>query len=126
VKAARKELADAMLAVKWPDGARIEFLTRVTADIVAEHLVEQGWQLVERAPEYELLAEHADTAKPGDLVRSRYSSSGAVWRVESTYAFGMGPNPRRVDLEIVSLSSGRRDRRGAQQMSIVRAVEVDS
>jgi len=63
-----------------------------------------------------------DNPQVGELVQSKFSSSGVVWRIESVQPIPAGRR-RTFELDVVSLSSGRSAVRYASNLLIVEATE---
>ena len=87
------------------------------AGALAEALIGKGWRAPAKAQSFRF-ASSARDAVVGQLLRSKWSSSGAVWQIVSIEV-----NPGRQDvLRVVSLGSGRKDARWRTDMDVVEAI----
>lgn len=88
------------------------------AGALAEALIAKGWRAPKKATAYREIGT-AENVEVGQLVRSRFSGSGAVWRViEVGPAANQWGRKSRI-LKVVSLSSNRTDTRYTGDMVIV-------
>ena len=88
------------------------------AGALAEALIGKGWRAPIKLASYREVGP-ATEVKVGQLVRSKWSSSGAVWRVTEVGAEKSLYGERSRLLSIVSLSSNRQDTRWASEVVIV-------
>ena len=88
------------------------------AGALAEALIEKGWRAPAKVQSFRSVSS-ARNAEVGHLVRSRWSSSGVVWRIVGTTVSRINGAEQ---LQVVSLSSGRQDVRWRSEMAIVEAI----
>jgi len=88
------------------------------AGALAESLIARGWRAPVTKTKYREVGS-AELSKVGDLVRSRWSSSGAVWRITAVSAERDTRQKRIRDLTVESLSGGRIESRFSREMNLV-------